>query len=104
MERNAARDPGVHRDVMLVGGIGVLLVAAGSYVVVCSWSAVVINGRNARSGVDRHVSLVPVIGPFLISVGTLLLHVPAWRWWLAPWLVDIGTWTLVLFSLRTALT
>jgi hypothetical protein len=70
----------------------------GVFVVVANYAAVFTNSRNAKRGIDRHVSLVPLIGPGLVTISWLPFAASIrWSGWLiaAVWLLDLGTWVMV---------
>ena len=79
--------------------VAVLLSSFGLLVIVANYSAMIVNLRNAERGsADKHVSLVPLLGPGLLTVCWLpanrLLGVPAWLV-VSAWLLDPGTWITV---------
>ncbi|MDI1434052.1 hypothetical protein [Polyangium sorediatum] len=73
---------------------GLLLCALGGYVLLMNAASVVVNGRNRRRGIDRFVSMVPLVGPLLACVGLFLASAPLWSL-AVPWVLDMGTWSLL---------
>ena len=92
--------------VVIAQALGWLLATLGGALVAVNACTIVVNWRNHRRRVDRYVSMVPLIGPLLASVGLLLLRARL-DWWLSlPWILDIGTWTILVagaFAIRRAL-
>lgn len=73
----------------------ILFTLAGGYIVAMNWLCIFANMRNVREGIDKHHSLVPVVGPLLMTIGLSKL-VSGLGWLLLlPLLIDSGTWILV---------
>ncbi len=81
-----------------------VLLPVGLFVIVFNIGSIVVNMRYQRRGVDRHVSMVPIVGPALASVATALAQQRATLWIVLPWIVDPGSWAVVaaiIYGLRT---
>ncbi|MDI1475563.1 hypothetical protein [Polyangium sp. y55x31] len=74
---------------------GLLFCVLGAYVILMNAASVVVNTRNRRRGIDRSVSMVPLVGPLLACAGLWLASAPLWSFAI-PWLLDIATWGLLV--------
>lgn len=74
--------------------VGIGLVLAGTWVILCNWLCLVFNLRNQRRQIARHYSFAPLLGPALVIPG-LMFFVGFRIWTLAILLVDFGTLVLV---------
>ena len=59
--------------------LGIVLILLGGYVASFSLIRTVINFRNQKRGIDRHVSGTPIIGPLFFIVGWNIFPLP-WHW------------------------
>ncbi|MDC0743721.1 hypothetical protein [Polyangium mundeleinium] len=73
---------------------GLLLCVLGGYVILMNAASVVVNTRNRRRGIDRFISMVPLVGPLLACAGLFLASAPLWGL-AVPWVLDIATWSLL---------
>ena len=79
------------------------LTVGGGFVVLFNGGSILVNARNVRHGVDRGVSMVPLVGPLLMSLGIGLVRARVDGWLVLPWLLDAGSWSIVaaiVFTLR----
>ena len=67
----------------------------GAYPIAGNFFCIVVNVRNAIRRVPGHVSLVPIAGPFLASIGVGLWRGNFDAWLAVPWLVDPGSWIVL---------
>lgn len=71
-----------------------ILLAAGAFLIALNYSALVVNYRNRRKGIDRHHSFVPLLGGLLGAWGVYLLGQPMLA--VAVALSDPGIWVIGL--------
>jgi hypothetical protein len=64
----------------------------GAYPILGNFWCIVVNVSRAIRKVPGHVSMVPIAGPFLASVGVGLWRGSFDVWLAIPWLVDPGSW------------
>jgi hypothetical protein len=72
---------------------------AGLFVVVFNWVTIIWNTRNAKRGIDRHVSPVPLAGPILMIGGTACVLWSFSPYFFAALVVDWPT-LLIPFAVR----
>jgi len=92
---------GLGPRMILVHIAACVFLLAGAYPIAANFACIFVNARRALRKVPGHVSMVPIAGPFLASIG-----VGRWRgsfdpWLVIPWLVAPGTW-MVLAGLAYA--
>lgn len=73
-----------------------IILLAAVYVVVVNWGCVIVSIRNARRGIDRHHSTVPLVSFFLTIFGILLFPRPdKIAWIMAVPILDIAHLNIV---------
>jgi hypothetical protein len=70
-------------------------VLTGAYPIAGNFFCIVVNVRKAVRKVPGHVSMVPIAGPILASVGVGLWRGTFDLWLAVPWLVDPGSWMVL---------
>ena len=68
---------------------------AGAYPIGGNFACIVVNTRRAIRKVPGHVSMVPIVGPFLASLGVALGRGCLDVWMTVPWLIDPGSWMVL---------
>jgi len=81
---------------------GCVFLLAGFYPIMANFGSILVNALRAVRKVPGHVSMVPIVGPVLASIGVRLWRGSFDVWLGVPWLVDPGTW-MVLAGLAYAL-
>ena len=65
--------------------LGGSLLLLGLYVSGFNWASIRINLSNQRKGIDRHVSMAPLVAPALLLLGLACVSVAkSWYAWLLP--------------------
>ena len=65
--------------------LGGLLLLLGLYIAGFNWASILINRSNHRKGIERHVSMAPLIAPASLLTGMIVLPVAkSWHAWLLP--------------------
>jgi hypothetical protein len=72
-----------------------VFILTGAYPIVGNFACIVVNVRNAIRKVPGHISMVPIAGPFLASVGIGLWRGSFDACLAIPWLVDPGSWMVL---------
>ena len=68
--------------------IGAIVLILAVYAVVLNWASFFINSRNQRNGIDRHVSMIPILGGLLLPVSLFIMPLElSWHIWFVS-LVD----------------
>ncbi len=73
-----------------------ILLLAAVYIVVLNWGCVIVSIRNARRGIDRHHSTVPLVSFFLTIFGIVFFPQPnKVAWMIAVPILDIAHLNIV---------
>ncbi len=71
----------------------------GAFIILMNHGSLITNSKNQRLGIDRHVSMTPILGPLLLFIG--LANIPNeygdfywFVWALDPWNYMIIWWLL----------
>ena len=81
-----------------LGVLAMVLLALGALVVVCNVVCVLMDARNRRRGIDRHVSTIPFVAQICVGLAAQTstsgnVQLPAWIFWLVA-LTDPGLWDM----------
>ena len=76
--------------------LGVGLMVFGIYIVGVNYCCIIVRERNKRKGIDRHHSVSPFIGPVSYLIGALLSPLKTGIHVLIVFVLDPGTWLIVL--------
>jgi len=62
--------------------IGGLLFLFAMWAVLFNWASIFINMRNQRKGIDRHVSMGPIVGGLLLPISLFIMPLGStWHAW-----------------------
>jgi len=76
--------------------LGVGLMVFGIYIVGVNYCCIIVSERNKRKGIDKHHSVSPLFGPISYLIGTSLSPFKIGIHALIVWVLDPGTWLIVL--------
>ena len=83
----------------IASAVVLVLLVVASLVVIANWWAVIENGRNRRSGIDRHISMVPAAAQIIVLIAALIENasgaiIPSLIVWIIA-LSDLSLWGLL---------
>ena len=83
------------RMILLSHIAGCVFLLTGAIPIVANFASIFVNAFRAVCNLPGHVSMVPIAGPVLASIGVVLWRGSVDTWVSVPWLVDPGTWMVL---------
>jgi hypothetical protein len=74
---------------------GCVFLLTGVIPILANFASIFVNAFRAVRKIPGHVSMVPIAGPVLASIGVGLWRGSVDVWLGVPWLVDPGTWMVL---------